>query len=78
VLSPEAGTALLELRRQQPQLKIKVLVRRLLEQGTLAAGTFSMPSIYRFLAEHGLDTQSIKRQPQPQPALSGTGPTKAF
>jgi len=78
VLGPEAGTALLDLRRQQPQLKIKVLVRRLLEQGTLAAGTFRMPSIYRFLAAHGLDTQSVKRQPQPRPALSGPGPTKAF
>jgi transposase InsO family protein len=78
VLSPEAGAALLELRRQHSELKIKVLVRRLLDQGTLDAGTFSMPSIYRFLAEHGLDTQSIKRQLQPQSALSGTGPTKAF
>ena len=43
----------------------------------IQAGTFSLPSVYRFLAEHGLDSRAIKRQPQltlPQSA----GPTKAF
>jgi putative transposase len=76
-LGPEAGQALLELRRQQPQLKIKVLVRQLVDQGTLQAGTFSLPSVYRFLAEHGLDSRSIKHQPPLTLPLS-RGPTKAF
>lgn len=76
-LGPEAGQALLDLRRQHPQLKIKVLVRQLVDQGTLQAGTFSLPSVYRFLAQHGLDSRSIKHQPQLVLPLSG-GPTKAF
>lgn len=76
-LGPEAGQALLDLRRQHPTLKIKVLVRQLLDQGTLQAGTFSLPSVYRFLAEHGLDSRAIKRQPQLTLPLSA-GPTKAF
>lgn len=76
-LGPEAGQALLELRRQQPQLKVKVLVRQLLDQGTLQSGTFSLPSVYRFLAEHGLDSRSIKHPVPLTLPLSG-GPTKAF
>jgi putative transposase len=72
-LSPEACQAILELRQQYPQLKIKVLVRQLLEQGTLQAGTFSLPSVYRLLAAHQLDTRGIKHQ-LPAPG----GPTKAF
>jgi putative transposase len=76
-LGPEAGQALLDLRRQYPALKIKVLVRRLLDQGTLQAGTFSLPSVYRFLAQHGLDARSIKHQPQLVLTSTG-GPTKAF
>ncbi len=72
-LSPEACQALLDLRQEYPQLKIKVLVRRLMEKGTLQAGTFSLPSVYRFLAAHRLDARSIKHNP---PVLGG--PTKAF
>ncbi len=72
-LSPEQCQALIELRKKYPQLKIKVLVRRLVEQGTLQPGTFSLPSVYRLLAAEQLDARSIKHLPPP----SG-GPTKAF
>jgi transposase InsO family protein len=73
-LSPETCQALLEWRQKHPQLKIKVLVRQLTEQGTLPAGTFSLPSVYRLLAVHQLDARSLKRNPPG--GLSG--PTKAF
>ena len=72
-LSPEACEALLQLRRQYPQLKAQVLVRQLLEKGTLQAGTFSMPSVYRFFAQEGLPAHSSL----PQPPITA-GPTKAF
>lgn len=71
-LSPEACQTLLEWRQKYPQLTIKVLVRQLIEQGTLPAGTFSLPSVYRFLAANHLDARSLKHNP-PQ-----SGPTKAF
>jgi len=77
VLSPEACQALLDLRQQYPQLKIKVLVRRLMEKGTLQAGAFSLPSVYRFLAAHHLDARSIKHHPSAVPS-GPKGPTKAF
>jgi hypothetical protein len=51
-----------------------VLVRQLTEQGTLLAGTFSLPSVYRFLAAHHLDARSLKHNPLPPQS----GPTKAF
>jgi len=73
-LSPEACQALLELRQKHPELKIKVLVRQLIEKGVLQPGTFSLPSVYRFFAAHQMDAHSIKHNPPP-PA---TGPTKAF
>jgi putative transposase len=73
-LSPEACQALLDLRRQYPELKIKVLVRQLVEKGVLQPGTFSLPSVYRFLAAHQMDAHSIKHNPPPP----GSGPTKAF
>jgi putative transposase len=72
-LSPATCQAILELRRQFPQLKIKVLVRQLVEKGTLQPGTFSLPSVYRLLAAHQLDARSIKHNPPVQ-----GGPTKAF
>jgi len=72
-LSPEACEALLQLRRQYPQLKVRLLVRQLLEKGTLQAGTFSLPSVYRLFAEAGLDAHSIQTQ---FPVTAG--PTKAF
>jgi putative transposase len=73
-LSPEAGQTLLEWRQKYPQLTIRTVVRQLLEQGTLQAGTFSLPSVYRFLAAHHLDARSLKHHP-PSPL---NGPTKAF
>ena len=73
-LSPEASKAIVELRRKYPQLKVKVLVRQLVEQGALQVGTFSLPSVYRLLATHQLDARSIKRTPP----IPGSGPTKAF
>lgn len=73
-LSPEACQALREWRQKYPQLTIKVLVRQLTEQGTLLAGTFSLPSVYRFLAAHHLDARSLKHNPLPPQS----GPTKAF
>jgi len=71
-LSPEAAQALLDLRQQYPQLKIKLVVRQLVEKGVLQPGTFSLPSVYRLLAAHQLDARSCKHNP-PQ-----GGPTKAF
>ncbi len=73
-LSPEACQALLEWRQKYPQLTIKVLVRQLLDQGILQPGTFSLPSVYGFLAAHQLDARSLKRNPPTAPS----GPTKAF
>ena len=73
-LSPEACQALLDLRQKHPELKIKVLVRQLVEKGVLQQGTFSLPSVYRFLAAHQMDAQSIKHNPPPP----GSGPTKTF
>ena len=75
-LSPEASQALLERRRQFPQMKVKVLVRKLLEEKVLEVGTFSMPSVYRLLAENGLDAQSMKKTSHLQDIPSG--PTKSF
>ena len=72
-LSPEACQAIVELRQQYPQLKIKVVVRQLVQKGVLQPGTFSLPSVYRLLAAHQLDARSIKRNPPAQ-----GGPTKAF
>jgi len=73
-LTPEARQALRQLRQEYPQLKVQALVRRLTEQGLLLAGTFSLPSVYRFLAEEGLDRRSLKLAP----ANVLSGPTKAF
>ena len=73
-LSPEACQSLVEWRQKYPQLKVRVLVRQLVDQGTLQAGTFSLPSVYRVLAAHHLDARSVQHQ---LGALPG-GPTKAF
>jgi transposase InsO family protein len=73
-LSSEACQALVEWRQKYPQLTVRVLVRQLVDQGTLHAGTFSLPSVYRVLAAHHLDARSVKYH---LPALPN-GPTKAF
>jgi transposase InsO family protein len=72
-LGPEQCEAIVAARKEYPQLKIKVLVRQLMEKGVLAPGTFSLPTVYRLLAEHQLDAHSAQHLPPP----SG-GPTKAF
>jgi transposase InsO family protein len=76
-LGPEACEALLDWRRRFPHLRVKTLVRHLLEKQILQPGTFSMPSVYRLLVEHGLDPRSMKSNPHiPGGPLSG--PTKSF
>jgi transposase InsO family protein len=72
-LGPEQCEAIVAARKEYPQLKIKVLVRQLMEKGVLAPGTFSLPTVYRLLAEHQLDAHSAQHLPPP----SG-GPTTAF
>ena len=72
-LSPEQCEAIVEGRKKYPHLKVKVLVRQLLEKGVLQPGTFSLPSVYRLLAHHQLDAHSLKHLPPPC-----GGPTKAF
>ena len=67
-LSPRPARRCVELRQQYPQLKIKVVVRQLVEKGVLQPGTFSLPSVYRFLAAHQLDARSIKHNPLPRKA----------
>lgn len=76
-LSPHACEALLQWRRDHPQIKVRVLVRQLVNQGVLQSGTFSMPSVYRLLSEHGLDSRSIRNNPH-DPLGSISGPTKSF
>lgn len=74
VFSPADVDAILKARTQHPQLTVKCLIRHLISQGVLQAGSFSLPSVYRLLAAHNLDSHSIKLLPQnPQ-----SGPTKAF
>jgi putative transposase len=72
-LDPAATEALLDLRRLHPQLTLPALVQELLRQGVLQAGSFSLSTLQRRLAEVGLDRRSLK-------AGAGliTGPTKAF
>lgn len=73
-LGPEACEALLKARQQFPQIQVKVLVRQLIERGTLSAGGFSLPSVYRLLAAHHLDARSVKHHWPAAPS----GATKAF
>jgi len=74
-LSPEACEAMAKLRREYPQLKVPVLVRQLVEKGVLTPGTFSLPSVYRFLASQGLDYRTLKRT---STNCVISGPCKAF
>jgi len=74
-LNAEACEAIAKLRREYPQLKVPVLIRQLLDQGVLSSGTFSLPSVYRFLASQGLDYRTLKRTPTNSVT---SGPCKAF
>jgi putative transposase len=66
--------AVLQLRLAHPKLDATALVRQLIESGSLPASGFSMSSVYRLLAAHGLDRDSLAAggfQPD-------SGPQKAF
>ena len=72
--SPPQQEALLKARLEYPKLDATTLVRQLLARGDLPAGGFSMSSVYRLLAAHGLDRDSLAAggfQPD-------SGPQKAF
>ena len=66
--------ALLKTRLAHPKLDATALVRQLIEQGSLPVSGFSMSSVHRLLAAHGLDRASLAAggfQPD-------SGPQKAF
>jgi transposase InsO family protein len=72
--SPPQQEALLKARLAYPKLDATALVHQLIERGDLPAGGFSMSSVYRLLAAHGLDRDSLAAggfQPD-------CGPQKAF
>jgi len=72
-LSPEAQEKLIALRVEHPRMDASVLVGHLLERGELEP-QFSMSSVYRLFAAHGLDRASLKAGSfQPH-----SGPQKAF
>ncbi len=72
-LDPAATEALLNLRRQHPELTLPALSVELLRQGVLQPGTFSFSTLQRRLADAGLDRRSVKAG-----AAVLSGPTKAF
>ena len=73
-LSPQERDRLIEARLKHPQMDATVLVGHLVDIGGLAAGSFSMSSVYRLFAAHGVDRSSLKAGSfQPD-----TGPQKAF
>jgi transposase InsO family protein len=74
-LTPDVSAQLEELRKANPQLTVRTLVRRLLEQGVLQPGEFSLSSVYRHLHRCGLDARSLRLRSE---LGEGTGPQKAF
>lgn len=74
VLSAEAQEKLLAARLEHPGTDVTVLVRHLADNGVLEPGRFSISSVYRLFAAHGLDRRSLKAGSfQPE-----SGPQKAF
>ena len=71
-LDPAATEALLNLRRQYPDLTLPALTTELLRLGVLLPGTFSASTLQRRLAAAGLDRRSLKA------GCLASGPTKAF
>jgi putative transposase len=72
--SPPQQEALLKARLAYPRVDATALVHQLIERSDLPAGGFSMSSVYRLLAAHGLDRDSLAAggfQPD-------SGPQKAF
>ena len=74
-LGAEAGHRLEQLRRGHPRLTVRSLVRRLLQEGVLEPGGFSLSSIYRYLQARGLDARSLRAR---EHLGEGAGPQKAF
>lgn len=72
-LDPAATEALLNLRRQHPELTLPALIQELITQGALQPGAFSTSTLHRRLAAAGLDRRSLKAG-----AGQFAGPTKAF
>lgn len=72
-LDQSAVQELVKLRRENPQLTLTALSEELVRRGVLEAGCFSASTLYRRLAQAGLDRQSLKAGS----ALT-QGPTKAF
>ncbi len=73
-LNPDKQEKLLAVRLKHPGMDATVLVAHLMETGELEAGTFSMSSVYRLFAAHGVDRSSLKAGSfQPD-----DGPQKAF
>ena len=69
-LAPATMEAFLNLRRENPQLHITSLLRRMQQQELLETGSVSLSTLYRLVAREGLDRRSIQTNPQ--------GPTKAY
>lgn len=71
-LDPAATEALLELRRQYPELPMTALTDELVRRGILQPGTYSVSTLRRRLIAAGLDRRSLKA------GSLASGPTKAF
>jgi transposase InsO family protein len=72
-LSLEAQERLIAARLKYPTIDATVLVSNLVERGVVEAG-FSMSSVYRLFAAHGVDRSSLKAGS----FQAGGGPQKAF
>ncbi len=74
-LSPQVCSRLEQLRLEHPKLTVRSLVRRLLKEGALEPGGFSLSSIYRHLNARGLDARTLRAR---ENLSDGVGPQKAF
>ena len=73
--SPETSEALARLRRQHPKMCATTLLRHMVAEGIIAAGSVSLSSLYRELRRLGLDRRTLKAGG----GLSAdAGPQKAF
>jgi len=72
--SAETQDRLIKARLKYPNMDVTVLIEHMLDGGELEAGTFSLSSVYRLFASHGVDRRSLKAGSfQPD-----SGPQKAF
>lgn len=74
-LTPQVCSRLEQLRRDHPKLTVRTLVRRLLGEGALQSGGFSLSSIYRHLNARGLDARTLRAR---EHLGENSGPQKAF